>query len=72
MKSNILCDSNVLINDTCQYKVITCIVYTQICNWILFHVLKCLSSLYRFLMVMVIFIHQQNLILKLTSKVIIQ
>ena len=34
MKSIILCDSNVLINDTCQCKVIACIVYMQIYNWI--------------------------------------
>ena len=40
MKSIKLCDSNVLINDTCQYKVITCIVYTQIWNLILFRGLK--------------------------------
>ena len=38
MKSIILCDSNVLINETCQCKVIACIVYTQIWNWILFHI----------------------------------
>ena len=29
MKSIIMCDSNVLINDTCQCKVNICIVYTQ-------------------------------------------
>ena len=30
MKAIILYDSNVLINDTCQCKVIACIVCTQI------------------------------------------
>ena len=47
MKSIILCDSNVLINDTCQCKVMACIVYTQIWNLIVFHVLKYICLLYR-------------------------
>ena len=70
MKSIILCDSNVLINDTCQCKVIACIVYTQIWNWILFHILKYICLLYRF--VMVVMLWQQHLILKLISEVITQ
>ena len=37
MKSIILCDSNILINDTCQCKVIAC-VYTDM-ELDLFHVL---------------------------------
>ena len=61
MKSIILCDSNVLINDICQCKVIACIVYTQIWNEILFHVLKCLCLLYR--LVILDIIRQQHLIL---------
>ena len=58
MKSIILCDSNVLINDTCQYKVIACIVYTQICYWILFHVLKYICLLYRLMIIKVIILYQ--------------
>ena len=63
MKSIILCDSNVLINVTCQCKVIACIVYTQICNWILFHVLKYICLLYRFMIWMVVIVHMEQLIL---------